>query len=147
MRALRTKLTAVVLTGIAGAGLSTATATAMADGQAITDMIGGLPNLIGYCQGLGYSTAKPLDPGDAYSWACVDESTGGTGAGVTADAAARVIAKAVTTGRPRTRYTIGRDAAMITRLTRFLPDRALDRVLATNLRRHHPKAATPAVAR
>jgi NAD(P)-dependent dehydrogenase (short-subunit alcohol dehydrogenase family) len=66
----------------------------------------------------------------------------GTGSGVTADAAARVIAKAVTTRRPRTRYTIGRDAALITRLTRILSDRTLDRLIAANLRSHYPKAAT-----
>lgn len=70
--------------------------------------------------------------------------TSGTAAGLTADAAARVIAKAVTTPRPRTRYTVGRDAALITRLTRFLPDRALDRILGANLRRHYPKGATTA---
>ncbi|MFI6998989.1 hypothetical protein [Nocardia sp. NPDC050175] len=52
---------------------------------------------------------------------------------------ARVIAKAVTTGKPRTRYTIGRDAALITRLARILSDRTLDRILAANLRRHYPK--------
>ncbi|WNE98961.1 SDR family NAD(P)-dependent oxidoreductase [Streptomyces luomodiensis] len=63
----------------------------------------------------------------------------GTASGLTADAAARVIAKAVTTRKPRTRYTAGRDAALIMRLGRFLPDRTLDRLLATNLRRHHPK--------
>ncbi|WP_238008917.1 SDR family oxidoreductase [Dactylosporangium sp. AC04546] len=57
----------------------------------------------------------------------------GTASGLTADAAARVIAKAVTTRRPRTRYTIGRDAAWITRLARMLPDRTLDRVIAANL--------------
>ncbi|MGH8920531.1 MAG: SDR family NAD(P)-dependent oxidoreductase [Actinomycetes bacterium] len=66
----------------------------------------------------------------------------GTASGLTADAAARVIAKAVTARRPRTRYTIGRDAALITRLTRVLPDRVLDRVIAANLRRHYPKEAT-----
>jgi NAD(P)-dependent dehydrogenase (short-subunit alcohol dehydrogenase family) len=65
----------------------------------------------------------------------------GTGSGVTADAAARVIANAVTTRKPRTRYTIGRDAALITRLTRMLSDRTLDRIIAANLRRHYPKAA------
>jgi NAD(P)-dependent dehydrogenase (short-subunit alcohol dehydrogenase family) len=64
----------------------------------------------------------------------------GTASGVTADAAARVIAKVVTTRRPRTRYTIGRDAALIIPLTRILPDRLLDRILAANLRRHYPKA-------
>jgi NAD(P)-dependent dehydrogenase (short-subunit alcohol dehydrogenase family) len=65
----------------------------------------------------------------------------GTESGLTADAAARVVAKAVTTRRPRTRYTIGRDAALITRLTRLLSDRMLDRVIATNLRRHYPQGA------
>ncbi|MEU1605747.1 SDR family NAD(P)-dependent oxidoreductase [Micromonospora matsumotoense] len=66
----------------------------------------------------------------------------GTASGVTADAAARVIAKAVTARRPRTRYTIGRDAALVIGLTRLLSDRMLDRVIAANLRRHYPKAVT-----
>jgi len=66
----------------------------------------------------------------------------GTASGLTADAAARVIAKAVTTRRPRTRYTIGRDAARVIRLARMLPDRTLDRVIAANLRRQHPKEPT-----
>jgi NAD(P)-dependent dehydrogenase (short-subunit alcohol dehydrogenase family) len=66
----------------------------------------------------------------------------GTASGVTADAAARVIAKAVTSRKPRTRYTVGRDAALIIPLIRMLSDRTLDRVLAANLRRHYPKAAT-----
>ncbi|MFC8246237.1 SDR family NAD(P)-dependent oxidoreductase [Streptomyces chartreusis] len=65
----------------------------------------------------------------------------GTASGLTADAAARVIAKAVTTRKPRTRYTAGRDAALITRLVRILPDRTVDRILAANLRRHYPKGA------
>ena len=65
----------------------------------------------------------------------------GTESGLTADAAARVIAKAVTTRRPRTRYTIGRDAALITRMTRMLSDRTLDRVIAATLRRHYPDKA------
>ncbi|MFB8280303.1 SDR family oxidoreductase [Nocardia colli] len=63
----------------------------------------------------------------------------GTASGVTADDAARVIAKAVTARTPRTRYTVGRDAALVTRLARLLSDRTLDRVLAINLRRHFPK--------
>ena len=66
----------------------------------------------------------------------------GTASGLTADAAARVIAKAVTTRRPRTRYTIGRDAARVIRLARMLPDRTLDRVIAANLRRQYPKEPT-----
>jgi NAD(P)-dependent dehydrogenase (short-subunit alcohol dehydrogenase family) len=53
-----------------------------------------------------------------------------------AEAAATVIAKAVTARRPRTRYTVGREAALI-RFTRFLPDRALDRALAAALRPHY----------
>ena len=62
-----------------------------------------------------------------------------TKSGLPADAAAKVIAKAVTARKPRTRYTVGRDAALITRLVRFLPDRTLDRVLAAALRPHFPK--------
>jgi NAD(P)-dependent dehydrogenase (short-subunit alcohol dehydrogenase family) len=71
----------------------------------------------------------------------------GTDSGVTSEAAALVIAKAVTTPKPRTRYTIGRDAALIIPLTRILSDRMLDRVLAGNLRRHYPKRATQRVSR
>jgi short-subunit dehydrogenase len=62
----------------------------------------------------------------------------GTSSGLTADAAAKMIAKAVTARRPRTRYAIGWDAAVITRLTRILSDRMLDRIVAANLRRHYP---------
>lgn len=64
--------------------------------------------------------------------------TSGTSSGLTADAAAKMIAKAVTARRPRTRYAIGWDAAVITRLTRILSDRMLDRIVAANLRRHYP---------
>jgi NAD(P)-dependent dehydrogenase (short-subunit alcohol dehydrogenase family) len=67
------------------------------------------------------------------------QATTSTKSGVSADAAARVIAKAITSRKPRTRYTVGRDAAAITRLVRFLPDRTLDRVLAAALRPHFPK--------
>lgn len=63
--------------------------------------------------------------------------------GKPADDAARVIAKAVTAAKPRTRYTIGRDAAMITCLSRVLPDRMLDRILAASLCPHFAKTATP----
>ncbi|TQS46490.1 SDR family NAD(P)-dependent oxidoreductase [Cryptosporangium phraense] len=63
-----------------------------------------------------------------------------TAGGVSAGAAARVIARAVTDRRPRTRYTIGRDAAVMTRLTRVLPDRVLDRVVAADLRKHFPSS-------
>lgn len=63
------------------------------------------------------------------------QAVASTASGLPAGAAAEVIAKAVTARRPRTRYTVGRDAALITRLVRFLPDRALDRILAAGLRR------------
>lgn len=61
--------------------------------------------------------------------------------GLSAEAAAKVIATAVTVRKPRTRYTVGRDAALITRMARILPDRTLDRVLAAALRPHVPKQA------
>ncbi|MEV6243478.1 SDR family NAD(P)-dependent oxidoreductase [Lentzea sp. NPDC051838] len=73
----------------------------------------------------------------------------GTGAGVTAGQAAEVIAKAVTTRAPRTRYTVGRDAALITLLTRVLSDRALDQVIAARLKRserQHARGATDDLA-
>jgi NAD(P)-dependent dehydrogenase (short-subunit alcohol dehydrogenase family) len=60
------------------------------------------------------------------------------GTGLSADEAGAVIAGAATARRPRTRYTVGRDAALLTRLTRVLPDRVLDRVLAASLRRYFP---------
>ncbi|WP_033293093.1 SDR family oxidoreductase [Amycolatopsis jejuensis] len=53
--------------------------------------------------------------------------------GRSADQAAQVIAKAVTAGKPRTRYTIGWDAALFTRLARLLPDRLLDRITAARI--------------
>ena len=68
------------------------------------------------------------------------QAVSATKSGVPAQAAAAVIAKAVTARRPRSRYTVGRDAALITRLARFLPDRALDRIIAVGLRPHYPKA-------
>ena len=50
-----------------------------------------------------------------------------------------VIAKAVTARKPHTRYTVGRDAALLTFLARILPDRMLDRIFAAALRPHFPK--------
>jgi NAD(P)-dependent dehydrogenase (short-subunit alcohol dehydrogenase family) len=58
--------------------------------------------------------------------------------GLSADAAAKVLAKAVTARKPRTRYTIGREAALLPLLV-ILPDRMLDRVLAAALRPYFPK--------
>ena len=61
--------------------------------------------------------------------------------GVSADHAATVIAKAATSSRPRTRYTVGRDAAVLARLSRVLSDRVLDRVVRLVLRPHFKAAA------
>ena len=60
--------------------------------------------------------------------------------GVPAEEAGRVIADAITSQRPRTRYTVGRDAAIIVRLVRFLSDRMLDRLLARSLKPYLPSA-------
>ncbi|MBZ6211913.1 SDR family NAD(P)-dependent oxidoreductase [Streptomyces olivaceus] len=45
------------------------------------------------------------------------------------------VARVVTAARPRTRYTLGTDAAFIVPLARFLPDRLMDRVLTRGRRR------------
>jgi NAD(P)-dependent dehydrogenase (short-subunit alcohol dehydrogenase family) len=60
--------------------------------------------------------------------------------GVPAEEAGRVIADAITSKRPRTRYTVGRDAAIAVRLARYLSDRMLDSLLARSLKPHLPKA-------
>lgn len=67
------------------------------------------------------------------------QASSSTESGLSADAAAKVIAEAVTVRKPRTRYTIGRDAALLTRLARILPDRTLDRVFAAALRPYFPR--------
>lgn len=76
--------------------------------------------------------------------AIINQAVAFTKSGLPAEAAGRVIADVATTRRPRARYTIGRDAAMLTRLPRILSDRLLDRVLAANLRPHFPKKASAA---
>ena len=57
--------------------------------------------------------------------------------GVSPESAAKVIARAAAAPRPRTRYTIGRDAAILVRLARVLSDRFLDRVVRLNVRSHY----------
>jgi NAD(P)-dependent dehydrogenase (short-subunit alcohol dehydrogenase family) len=59
--------------------------------------------------------------------------------GMSADGAGAIIAAAATAKRPRTRYTVGRDAAVIVASARLLPDRALDWVIARALRSHFPR--------
>lgn len=71
--------------------------------------------------------------------AVVAQTAAHVGNGLPADRAGSIIAEAATSRRPRTRYTVGRDAAFGTRLARILPDLILDRVLAVNLRGYMPK--------
>ena len=71
--------------------------------------------------------------------AVVAQTAAHVGNGMPADRAGSIIAEAATARRPRTRYTIGRDAAILTRLTRILPDRILDRVIAASLRGYMPE--------
>ena len=67
-----------------------------------------------------------------------------TKSGLPAAAAAAVIAKAITARKPRTRYTVGREAALLT-VSRLLPDRLVDRALSAALRPYLPKGANAAV--
>jgi NAD(P)-dependent dehydrogenase (short-subunit alcohol dehydrogenase family) len=60
--------------------------------------------------------------------------------GVSAEHAAKVIAKAATASRPRTRYTVGRDAAVLARLSRVVSDRVLDWVVRLVVRPHFKAA-------
>jgi NAD(P)-dependent dehydrogenase (short-subunit alcohol dehydrogenase family) len=64
-----------------------------------------------------------------------------TKTGVSAEHAAKVIAKAATASHPRTRYTVGRDAAILVRITRVVSDRVLDRIIRLNLRPHYTKSS------
>jgi len=59
--------------------------------------------------------------------------------GVPAEEAGRVVANAIESKRPRARYTVGRDAAIIVRLVRFLSDRMLDSLLSSSLKPYLPK--------
>lgn len=71
--------------------------------------------------------------------AILAQSEGFLSSGVDAEKAAKTIASAATTPRPRTRYTVGRDAAVLIGLARILPDRALDRALVAALRPLFPQ--------
>jgi short-subunit dehydrogenase len=66
-----------------------------------------------------------------------------TRGGVPAAKAATIIVDAITATKPRTRYTVGRDAAVLVRLARVAPDRLLDRLLRRNLKPHYQRADQP----
>lgn len=53
--------------------------------------------------------------------------------GIAPEAAAAVIVGAIEAGKPRARYLIGRDAKIMAAVTKRLPDRAVDRLIARNL--------------
>jgi len=58
---------------------------------------------------------------------------------VPAEKAGQIIADTLVTKRPRTRYTIGRDAAMVRFLNWILPDSMLDKILERSTKAHFPK--------
>lgn len=66
--------------------------------------------------------------------------------GVSAEHAAKVIAKAATASHPRTRYTIGRDAAILVRLSRLVSDRTMDRIMRLSLRPQHSTSPQPSAS-
>lgn len=59
---------------------------------------------------------------------------------VSAEKAAEIIANTLAGKKPRTRYIIGKDAAMIRFMNWLLPDRWLDNILAWTTRSHYPKS-------
>jgi NAD(P)-dependent dehydrogenase (short-subunit alcohol dehydrogenase family) len=63
--------------------------------------------------------------------------------GIPAEAAGQVVADAVTSQRPRARYTVGRNAATVVRLARILSDRMLDGLLARSLKPYLTNASGP----
>ena len=64
--------------------------------------------------------------------------------GIQPGEAAEVIANAIETRKPRARYLLGRDARLMATIARLLPDRAIDRLMAPNLRLDEPGEASAA---
>ncbi|GAA4543251.1 SDR family oxidoreductase [Mycobacterium paraffinicum] len=79
-------------------------------------------------------TAAQLARYDALAAAVTAQARSFGEDGVSAEHAAKVIVKAATAPRPRTRYAIGRDAAILTRVSRVVSDRILDRIVRLSLR-------------
>ncbi len=71
--------------------------------------------------------------------AVVSQAEAAIAKGLPAESAGRVIADAITSKRPHTRYTVSREAAIIVRLARFLSDRRLDSLLARSLKPYFSK--------
>ena len=69
---------------------------------------------------------RPMTPEQSQRYgallrAVIAQAEASTTSGLPAEAAAKVVATAVTARMPRTRYTVGRDAAMLTRMARSCP--------------------------
>lgn len=54
--------------------------------------------------------------------------------GIRPEKVAAVVSRAIQVSKPRTRYTVGRDSALLTRLVRILPDKLLDRMLRNQMK-------------
>ncbi|MFP4975981.1 SDR family NAD(P)-dependent oxidoreductase [Paenibacillus sp. CN-4] len=54
--------------------------------------------------------------------------------GIRPEKVAAVVSRAIRVNKPRTRYTVGRDSALLTRLVRILPDKLLDRMLRSQMK-------------
>lgn len=61
------------------------------------------------------------------------QAKGQAGSGIRPLRAAEVIAEAIQSRKPRTRYLVGRDAKLLARISSLLSDRAVDRLAARNL--------------
>ena len=75
--------------------------------------------------------------------AVVAQAQAAAGGAVPAEEVGRVIADAITSGRPRARYTVRRQAAVAAGLTKLLPDRVLDAMLARALKPYVSEDTTP----
>lgn len=70
--------------------------------------------------------------------AVVEQANDWSQNGIRPEQVAAVISRAIHAPRPRTRYTAGPDAALLTRLIRFLPERLLDGVLRRRMNLDRP---------
>jgi hypothetical protein len=60
--------------------------------------------------------------------------------------AAEVIAKAIDADKPRARYLVGCDARVMAAVVKWLPDRAVDRLIARNLGLDKPEPTAAAAS-
>jgi hypothetical protein len=85
-------------------------------------------------------TADQLNRYADLSAAISAQQLSATKSGASVERAAKVIAKAATASKPRTRYTTGSQAALLW-FTRVASDRFLDRMLRLALRPHYATTA------